>query len=190
MKTKILRNTFIIVGVRFVLVRLLFAGTNDGVPNFGNMPLAHPPPAIITFDAPGAGTGPFQGTVTYAINPMGTIAGYFFDSDSVTHGFVRKPDGTFIAPIDAPGGGTGPYQGTFTASINPAGAITGFVIDSSYVFHGYLRSSHGTFTTFDVPGAGTGMFQGTYPTANNPEDAIPGNYTDANGVNHGFLRTP
>jgi hypothetical protein len=49
---KILRNTFIVVAVPFVLVRLLFAGTNDDVPNFGNMPLAQPPPAIITFDAP------------------------------------------------------------------------------------------------------------------------------------------
>ena len=71
---KILRNTFIIVGVPFVLVRLLLAGTNDGVPNFGNMPLAQPPPAIITFDAPGAGTGPFQGTLGIAINQAGTIA--------------------------------------------------------------------------------------------------------------------
>ena len=153
---KILRNTFVIVVVPFVLVRLLVAGTNDGVPNFGNTPLAQPPPAIITFDAPGAGTGPFQGTLTYAMNRMGTIAGYYFDANSVTHGFLRAPDGTFTAPIDAPGGGTGPYQGTFAASINPAGAITGFVVDSTYVFHGYLRSPNGTFTTFDVPGAGTG----------------------------------
>src|SRR6478736_6376038 len=114
---KILRNTFIIVGVPFVLVRLLFASTNEGVPNFGNMPLAQPPAAITTFDALGAGTGPFQGTLTYAINPMGTIAGYYFDSNSNSHGFVRATNAT-ITPFDAPGGGPGPYQGTFTGSIN------------------------------------------------------------------------
>src|SRR5262249_32651539 len=152
MQTKILRNTFIIVGVPFVLVRLLFAGTNDGALNSGNMPLAYPPPAIITFDAPGAGTGPFQGTQSLAINPKGTIAGYFFDSNPVTHGFVRNTDGT-ITPFDAPGGGTGPYQGTFVLALTPLGAITGFTRDASDVFHGYLRAPGGTFTTFDAPGA-------------------------------------
>jgi hypothetical protein len=122
-KTKILRNIFISVGVFFALVQQLAAGASDHLVVYGETPLTLP---IITVDAPGAGTGPFQGTVTYAINPMGTIAGYYFDSNTVTHGFVRATDGTFVT-FDAPRGGTGPYQGTFTGAINPAGGITGFV---------------------------------------------------------------
>ena len=74
MKTKILPNTFISVGVLFVVadfvaaavrhyklaaeVRLLAARTSDGVLNSDNMPLRLP---IITSDAPDAGTGPNQG---------------------------------------------------------------------------------------------------------------------------------
>ena len=74
--TKILRNIFINVGVFSVLTRLLFAGTTDGVLNFSKSPLSVPQPPIIIFDAPGAGAGPFQGTLALAINPAGKIAGY------------------------------------------------------------------------------------------------------------------
>ena len=187
---KILRNTFIIVGVPFVLVRLLFAGTNDGVPNFGNMPLSQPPPAIITFDAPGAGVGPFEGTLTYVINDRGTIAGDHFDSNSITHGFVRATNGTF-STFDAPGGGTGPYQWhPPPPGMNSVEKITGFVEDSSYVLHGYLRAPDGTFTMFDVPGAGTGQFQGTEPLNINSSCVIAGYWIDPSNVFHGFVRDP
>jgi len=43
---------------------------------------------ISTFDAPGAGTGPFQGTYPYAINNAGAIAGTVTDSSNVSHGFL------------------------------------------------------------------------------------------------------
>jgi hypothetical protein len=185
-RIKILRNIFISVGVLFALVRLLSAGTNEGALNFGKIPLGQQP--IITFDAPGAGTGHFEGTYALAINQGGTIAGYYFDSNPVTHGFVRAPDGTFVAPIDAPGGGTGPYQGTFVLGFNSGNAITGFVRDSSDVFHGYLRAPDGTFTTYDVPGAGTGQFQGTIPSDINATGEIAGYWVDPDNVNHGFVR--
>ena len=74
MKTKILPNTFISVGVLFVVAdfvaaavrhyklaaegRLLAARTSDGVLNSGNTPLRLLP---ITSDAADAGTGPNQG---------------------------------------------------------------------------------------------------------------------------------
>ena len=47
--------------------------------------------AITTFDAPGAGTGPFQGTFPLSINPAGVIAGTYIDSGFVAHGFLRTP---------------------------------------------------------------------------------------------------
>jgi hypothetical protein len=75
MKTKILPNTFISVGVLFVVadfvaaavrhyklaaeVRLLTARTSDGVLNSGNRSLRLLP--IITSDVPDAGTGPNHG---------------------------------------------------------------------------------------------------------------------------------
>ena len=56
-KTKILRNTFIGVGMLFALVQRLAAGATGHVLDSGELPITIP---IITFDAPGAGTGPQQ----------------------------------------------------------------------------------------------------------------------------------
>src|SRR5207249_9261781 len=108
MKTKILRNIFVSLSAVFALTRLVAAGTHYRSLDLSDTPLGG---GIITFDAPGAGTGPQQGTLTYVINDRGTIAGYYFDSKTVTHGFVHATDGTFTT-FDAPGGGTGAYQGT------------------------------------------------------------------------------
>src|SRR5437773_10864107 len=67
-----------------------------------------PPDGTFTvFDAPGAGTGPNQGTIADNINPAGVIAGDYIDSSSVYHGFVPPADGTAITTLDAPGAGTG-----------------------------------------------------------------------------------
>src|SRR6476619_5967720 len=106
-KTKIFRNTFISVGVVLALVQRLASGATDPVLDRGHTPVAA---RIITFDAPEAGTGPQQGTIALAINDVGTVAGHYFDSHPITHGFVRATHGTFTS-FDAPGGGTDPYQG-------------------------------------------------------------------------------
>src|ERR1700751_3628500 len=107
MKTKILRNTFISVGTLVALTQLLAAGTHDGFLNLDNTPLGG---AIIPFDAPGAGTGPLEGTEPEAINQGGIIVGSFSTQAFVFRGFVRGTDGTFTE-FDAPGAGTGQYQG-------------------------------------------------------------------------------
>jgi hypothetical protein len=138
-----------------------------------------------TFDAPGAGTGEFQGTLTAffsGLNPAGAITGNYRDASNLNHGYVRAEDGTFTT-FDPPGS-----QGTITDSINPAGVIAGFYGDASVVFHGFVRAPDGTFTTFDAPGAGTGFAQGTVPQNINPAGAITGYITDASNVNHGFVR--
>src|SRR4029453_1566712 len=115
---------------------------------------------ITTFDAPGAGTGPGQGTSALNINPAGTIVGFSRDSNRARHAFIRSTDGNFTV-FDAPDAGTGPGQGTRAYAINPDGTITGFFIDSANVGHGYVRSKQGLITVFDAPGAGTGPGQGT-----------------------------
>src|SRR6267143_1457156 len=110
---------------------------------------------FITFDAPGAGTGRFQGTTAQSVNAAGAIAGSYEDTSNVFHGFLRSRDGA-ITTFDAPGAGAGRFQGTFVQSINAANVIAGFYYDASNVFHGFLRAHDGAITTFDAPGAGLG----------------------------------
>ena len=144
-----------------------------------------------TFDAPGAGTDPFQGTITASfsgLNPAGAIVGWYVDASNVNHGYVRARDGTFTT-FEAPGAGTDSGQGTILDSINPAGATTGYYFDASNVSHGLLRTSDGAITTFEAPGAGTGPGQGTFGGNINPAGAIAGSYIDASNVSHGFVRT-
>ena len=117
---------------------------------------------ITTFDAPGAGTGAFQGTYGVNVSPSGTIIGFSRDANNARHGFIRSTDGSFTI-FDAPGAGTGNFQGTRAYGINPTGTITGFFIDSVNSAHGYVRSAQGVITVFDAPGAGTGPFpEGTF----------------------------
>jgi hypothetical protein len=141
--------------------------------------------AIESFDAPGAGTGPSQGTyVTFTdgINPVGAIAGAYADASGVFHGFVRNSDGT-ITTFDPPGS-----VNTNNSGIALDGTVTSFYNGASLVYHGYIRAPDGAFTFFDVAGAGTGAYQGTEPLNINARRDITGAYVDTNGVNHGFLR--
>ena len=55
-----------------------------------------------SFDAPGAGTGSFQGTLPQQITAAGTVVGNYVDTNFVTHGFVRTAQDTFTT-IDVPG---------------------------------------------------------------------------------------
>src|SRR6266567_8827794 len=204
MKTKILRNIFLSSGVVFASARLLAAamtstlllsilasvassGMSDGVLKFSNTSFVDPQPTITTFDAPGAGTGPGQGTIAFAINPAGTISGRYADAGGAIHAIVRTPDGAIIT-FAAPGAGTGPRQGTRPFSINPAGVTAGYYNDASGVFHGFLRMPDGAITTFDVTGAGTGPGQGTFVFTGfclNPAGAIAATSLDASNVYHG-----
>ena len=155
-----------------------------------------PDGSIMTFEAPGAGSGSYQGTFVsnfQCLNQLGAITGYYTDANSVNHGFLRRPDGTFTT-FEAPGAGTvaGSFEGTQPASINLEGTIAGTYIDANSVYHGFLRSPNGTFTTFEAPGADTnpGDFNGTYPSNINDSGAITGSYQDVSNVFHGFVRAP
>ena len=50
---------------------------------------------ITTFDAPGAGTGPFQGTYALDINPSGTIIGFSRDANECAARFHPVPGWQF-----------------------------------------------------------------------------------------------
>ena len=93
---------------------------------------------IATFDAPGAGTGAYQGTVAWSIDVGGTIAGLYLDANYFYHGFLRDSSGLAITSFEVPGAGTGTYQGTFVRSIDNSRAITGYYYDANTVSHGFL----------------------------------------------------
>src|SRR6266576_2139543 len=151
---------------------------------------------ITTFDAPGAGTAAGQGTIAFAINLSGAIAGFTRDANHARHGFLRASDGTFTI-FDDPNAGScsascgniGNGQGTRAFAINPSGQIVGSYTDNIGRCHGFVRSTDGTFTTYDAPGAGTGAGQGTLPESNNTPGAITGQFIDGNFVNHAFVRS-
>src|SRR5436309_2142261 len=138
---------------------------------------------------PGRRHRPQPGHNALCHNPVGTIMGYYVDSNNVHHVFVRDPDGV-ITTFNVSNAGTDPHQGTAPASINPAGTIAGFYVDAGDAVHSFARDRNGVITTFDVPGAGTGPHQGTIAQDINPSGTIAGNYRNATLVNHGFVRAP
>jgi hypothetical protein len=147
---------------------------------------------VTTFDAPGAGTGPYQGTIVNnngMISPEGSIAGYFYDANYVPHGYVRTADGK-ITTFDGPGAGTdGHGQGTYDGGINPEGEISGSVIDGNNVRRAFIRARDGSFTTFDAPGAGSDFHEGTYAHQINASGLVAGTSLDSSVVFHGYVRT-
>jgi hypothetical protein len=158
--------------------------------------LGHERPTIITFDAPGAGTGPGQGTLAFVVSSAGVTIGEYTDAKNVYHGFVRSPNGSIIT-FDVAGAGTVPGQGTQPFSMNARGEITGYYVDDTGLSHGFLRDYDGTVVTFDAPGAGNGGCSppiicpnGTAGASINSEGTIAGQYVDNNGVFHGFVRSP
>jgi hypothetical protein len=180
------------------------AGNYFDANSVGHAFVRAPNGVITTFDAPGAGTGPFQGTwyndfayqFFYALNSAGTYTSGYTDANNVGHGFERFASGKLIE-FDAPGAGTEANQGnlllnqgTFPISINPAGEIAGSYVDAKDVMYGFVRDKGGKFTTFAVPGQGTDAGQGVVVYNNNPAGAVAGWYLDAYFVQHGFVRTP
>lgn len=143
-----------------------------------------------TFDAPGADTTPndYNGTYPVAINDLGVVAGYYWDVNSIAHGFLRKADGTFTT-FDVPNS-----TATVVYTLNWEGAVVGFYADQNGLYRAYVRNPDGTFATWAGPTACTtdpsqGCF-GTGASNINGFGAIVGGFADNSGnfVHHSFLR--
>ena len=166
----------------------------DNGANFaGHAMIRHPNGSIVAFEAPGAGSGPGQGTgcpgCFAGLNLFGVTAATFTDSNNTNHGYIRNPDGKIVT-FDAPGAGTGNFIGTGCGSdcptgLNDFGFVTGPYIDANFVFHGFVRNPEGKIVTIDPAGTA-----GTEPNAINDAGVITGFYIDANTVFHGFVRLP
>jgi uncharacterized membrane protein len=94
---------------------------------------------ITTFDAPGSGTGSYQGTgcpydCPTSLNDFGAITGSYIDANSVQHGYLRSPNGK-VATFDPVGSTL-----TWPSGLNDFGVITGFYVDANNVYHGFLRT--------------------------------------------------
>lgn len=173
-------------------------GFEDNSGNFVEHGLVRSPKGkFTTFDAPGGGTGPYQGTgspgSSVPINLFGAIAGYYIDASDVVHGYLRNPWDGFTT-FDIPGQesiGIGCYNDC-SVGLNDWGAITGYYLDANNVYHGFVRSPLGIVTTFDAPGADTTAndYNGTFPVSINDQGEITGYYLDTQNVNHGFLLLP
>ena len=167
---RILRNIFITIGAVFALPQLLAAAT------------------FITFDPPGS-----TSTSPVAITATGAIIGSYKDASSVTHGFLRKPNGNFTI-IDVPGSAV-----TTPTDVTAAGVITGWYCDTADCVNqgnpkGFVRAADGTFTTFSAPVGDyilrLGLVNNGPPPSINPAGAIVGTYSGRSIQPHGFLRTP
>src|ERR1700739_2004742 len=82
-------------------------------------PLAPQTAALVSFEAPDAGTRSGAGTVGISINKGGAVTGYYIDASGTTHGFVRSASGQ-ITEFDAPG-----LSATAAGRINASGQILG-----------------------------------------------------------------
>ena len=134
-------------------------GFEDNSGNFVHHELVRSPRGkFTTFDAPLAGTGSYQGTgcpgCALGLNDWGTIAGTYIDANSVSHGYLRSPDGAnHIVRPSRDSQYTGGCGSDCPVSLNDWGAITGIYFDANYVYHGYLRSPEGKFATVDPSGS-------------------------------------
>src|SRR5258707_4707160 len=134
------------------------------------------PTAYVSFDAPNAGNGSYQGTYPTAINRNGWIAGTVVYSTGASHGFLRKPNGSFIA-IDPP-----TAVQTLVAAMNTSGELTGTFYDGTETSYGFLRDVSGNYTTLAVPGAFS-----TSPSGINDSGVVAGFANFSGGVSHSFF---
>src|ERR1035441_7375735 len=107
-----------------------------------------PPSQYISFDAPNAGTGQYQGTGPSSINRQGWIGSTVVYSTGASHGFLRKPNGAFIA-VNPPNSSQ-----SFVAAINDSNEATGHFYGPSATY-GFLRDAAGNYTQLAVAGSNT-----------------------------------
>ena len=119
------------------------------------------------------------------LNDHGVLTGFYLDTTSRFHGFLREASGA-ITIIDAPGAGTGQYTGTVSASVDSEGETAGYAVDDSGVARAWVRHRDGTFTVVKDPAAATDPGQGTVVYSINRRGTVTGIYIDAENSLHGF----
>ena len=135
------------------------------------------------FDAPGAGTGAYQGTYPMSINNPGAVTGYYVDAGNVLHGFLRSPDGTIVSFDD------GAIHGTAGWSINDEGIIAGWDIDANNFSNGFIRYRDGRILVFHPPTTQGGTL-GIGVDYISDDGVVSGSFFEAGtNVVYGFVRS-
>ena len=162
-------------------------------PAYGAFPNGINSAGVIVGDAVGAGLNPiFKGwednntltkvenvknalsTDATSINDAGTIAGWYTDAASVSHGFTRT--GSKTSTIDPPGS-----TATYVDYIAADGTAVGGYSDAASVYHGFTEKG-GVYTTFDYPGSAK-----TLLFAYSASGEAVGTWKDTGGVSHGLI---
>jgi hypothetical protein len=133
-------------------------------------------PKYTTLDAPFAGTSGGQGTKPLAINDAGEIAGVYWDSNSVEHGFILGTSGIYTS-FDVPGD-----DAIISAYLSQNGEVVGSYTAGfpATVTHGYTMDTFGNITSFDPPDS-----QDTFVAGINSTGEVAGYYAVGN-VYNGF----
>lgn len=125
-----------------------------------------------TIDIPGA-----TETDCNDINVGGVIAGFYLDSNSLGHGFIRTADGT-VRKIDIAGA-----SDTRAYGINDNNDVTGWYIDSATgLTYGFLYTQ-GKYHKINPPGS---QLTNAWSVSNDSKTVV-GTYIGSDGVYHGFV---
>jgi hypothetical protein len=119
-------------------------------------------------------------TQVVAINNNFKTAGFYITTGGVTHGFLRKSNGTF-STVDFPGTGFNQLLG-----LNIRAQAVGYFADSpSFTLdHPYIYDENGgVFLQIVIPLA----TKGAQATGINDQQVVCGFYIDSASVTHGFL---
>jgi hypothetical protein len=111
-----------------------------------------------------------------AIDAAGDIAGTWYDSGQVPHGFLRTANGTLVS-FDPPGS-----NGTTVYGMNDHRWVVGSFTDAAGI-HGFVRNADGAITVYDAPG-GNGD---TEIYGINNKNAFTGSYSATGGEEFGFI---
>ena len=131
-----------------------------------------------TVDDPNANNGTYI-ALEQGLNASGAVAGWY-NVDAASYGFVREPNGKFIAvePL-----ASSPF--TLVGGINSAGAAAGYFGTSTGSTSGYLQTPGGQTTIFNVSGPDGAL--GTAAFTLNSSDQVTAISVDAGGGYHGFI---
>jgi probable HAF family extracellular repeat protein len=129
--------------------------------------------SFITFPA---ASESLSGTFASGINDSGKVVGYYEDSDSDYHGFLK--DGRRMSSFDVPGA-----DDTYPSAINNQDEVVGYYSIGTTNYGFIMQASN--FVTVDVPGAASTLIFG-----NNDRGEIVGQYIDASGNEYAFVATP
>jgi hypothetical protein len=95
--------------------------------------------ATLTYSTISDPSAIYGGTVPFAMNNVGQIAGHYYDSNGDIHGFIYS-DGNYVSLPDAPAGGTQPLR------VNDFGQVVGYSYGGGFTYSGGANRTYALIT--------------------------------------------